>query len=210
MERKISPAQKKRIITVFRGTVKVFGQAFFKRLAVSKGSAFGRPPQRTKSLRFISAGTLAGSLSAKHFHYTYFREYRKKMLHFSFARYIILIPYQKNRIRRCDGIGRRAGLKILIAVSPGETRKPLYIKAFDNRINRVFSKSPSKSPSDFRRLLFETVRKRIYAGVMELADVLDSKSSGGDTVRVRPPPPAPSPGNPCCIRVPGFSILPGK
>ena len=29
------------------------------------------------------------------------------------------------------------------------------------------------------------------AGVMELADVLDSKSSGSDTVRVRPPPPAP-------------------
>ena len=26
---------------------------------------------------------------------------------------------------------------------------------------------------------------------MELADVLDSKSSGSDTVRVRPPPPAP-------------------
>ena len=30
---------------------------------------------------------------------------------------------------------------------------------------------------------------------MELADVLDSKSSGSDTVRVRPPPPAPSKGN---------------
>ena len=29
------------------------------------------------------------------------------------------------------------------------------------------------------------------AGVMELADVLDSKSSGSDTVRVRPPLPAP-------------------
>ena len=30
-----------------------------------------------------------------------------------------------------------------------------------------------------------------YADVMELADVLDSKSSGSDTVRVRPPPSAP-------------------
>ena len=30
-------------------SVKVFGQAFFKRLAVSKGSAFGRPSQRAKS-----------------------------------------------------------------------------------------------------------------------------------------------------------------
>mgnify|MGYP004482342205 CR=1 FL=1 len=32
-----------------KNTVKVFGQAFFKRLAVSKGSAFGRPSQRAKS-----------------------------------------------------------------------------------------------------------------------------------------------------------------
>ncbi len=31
-----------------------------------------------------------------------------------------------------------------------------------------------------------------YAGVMELADVPDSKSGGSDTVRVRPPPPAPN------------------
>ena len=31
----------------------------------------------------------------------------------------------------------------------------------------------------------------IFAGVMELADVTDSKSVGSDTVRVRPPPPAP-------------------
>ncbi len=30
-----------------------------------------------------------------------------------------------------------------------------------------------------------------FAGMMELADVLDSKSSGSDTVRVRPPLPAP-------------------
>ena len=31
----------------------------------------------------------------------------------------------------------------------------------------------------------------LFAGMMELADVLDSKSSGSDTVRVRPPLPAP-------------------
>ena len=33
---------------------------------------------------------------------------------------------------------------------------------------------------------------KISAGMMELADVLDSKSSGSDTVRVRPPLPAPN------------------
>ena len=33
----------------------------------------------------------------------------------------------------------------------------------------------------------------IFAGVMELADVLDSKSSGSDTVPVRPRSPAPKP-----------------
>ena len=32
---------------------------------------------------------------------------------------------------------------------------------------------------------------QFHAGVMELADVPDSKSGGSDTVRVRPPPPAP-------------------
>ena len=33
-----------------------------------------------------------------------------------------------------------------------------------------------------------------YAGVMELADVPDSKSGGSNTVRVRAPPPAPANG----------------
>ena len=44
-------------------------------------------------------------------------------------------------------------------------------------------------------LIFESqsfiILKLSYAGVMELADVPDSKSGGGDTVPVRPRSPAP-------------------
>ena len=44
------------------------------------------------------------------------------------------------------------------------------------------------------------------AGMMELADVLDSKSSGSDTVRVRPPLPAPEKST--CIRKCFFQLNP--
>ena len=38
-------------------------------------------------------------------------------------------------------------------------------------------------------IIILSVSRREYAGVMESADVLDSKISGSNTVRVRPPPP---------------------
>ena len=55
------------------GRTSVLGQAFFKRLAVSEGRAFGRRPQTAKSLIFHAwarggggtpAGMFAGSLTA--------------------------------------------------------------------------------------------------------------------------------------------------
>ncbi len=48
----------------------------------------------------------------------------------------------------------------------------------------------SKKTLDFSKVLLYNVPVT-FAGMMELADVLDSKSSGSDTVRVRPPLPAP-------------------
>ena len=44
---------------------------------------------------------------------------------------------------------------------------------------------------DARSNMCYTILSANHAGVMELADVPDSKSGGSDTVRVRPPPPAP-------------------
>ena len=48
-------------------------------------------------------------------------------------------------------------------------------------------------PIDFREKKWYNL---FCAGVMELADVPDSKSGPGDRVRVRPPPPAPNSRNP--------------
>ena len=47
------------------------------------------------------------------------------------------------------------------------------------------------SPCQGERREFESRLPLQYAGVVELADALDSKSSGGDIVWVRLPPPAP-------------------
>ena len=41
----------------------------------------------------------------------------------------------------------------------------------------------------FNKVLYNIYRN--FAGVVELADAPDSKSGGSDTMRVRPPPPAP-------------------
>ena len=48
---------------------------------------------------------------------------------------------------------------------------------------------------------------RQFAGVMELADVRDSKSRGSDTVWVRPPPPAPKIPNVRAFGIFTFSVF---
>ncbi len=50
---------------------------------------------------------------------------------------------------------------------------------------------PPRCPSDFSERASGVRLKNINAGVMELADVTDSKSVDGDIVWVRVPPPAP-------------------
>ena len=55
-------------------------------------------------------------------------------------------------------------------------------------------RAPSRSPfliSALAKVGFIVYNGRALAGVMELVDVTDSKSVGGDIVRVRVPPPAP-------------------
>ena len=60
-------------------------------------------------------------------------------------------------ISRCDGIGRRRGLKMYCVSHCPDRRKPLCIKDFDNLIGRCFSNVPPKCPSDFQRAIFERV-----------------------------------------------------
>ena len=109
-------------------------------------------------------------------------------LHISFAACKLFYIF----IRRCDGIGRRAGLKIRLPLSRADARNPLFYKGFQNLKNPIFGLCPPKCPPISGKRSGQPQKTIEYAGVMELADVLDSKSSPGDRVRVRPPPPAPS------------------
>ena len=111
---------------------------------------------------------------------------------------------RKPSICRNDGIGRRAGLKIRLPLSRADARNPFFYKGFQNLKNPIFGLCPPKCPPISGKRSVRPQKTTEYAGVMELADVLDSKSSPGDRVRVRPPPPAPSSGNPYFSRAPGF------
>ena len=77
-------------------------------------------------------------------------------------------------------------------LSRADARNPLFYKGFRNFKNPIFGLCPPKCPPISEKRAGTPQTTIEYAGVMELADVLDSKSSPGDRVRVRPPPPAPS------------------
>ena len=72
------------------------------------------------------------------------------------------------------------------------------------RSQKVYAACPRGKQSVFV-LAINTVRdynkQASRAGVMESADVLDSKSSPGNRVRVRPPPPAPGPSSQASYRL---------
>ena len=95
-------------------------------------------------------------------------------LHISFAACKLFYIF----IRRCDGIGRRAGLKIRLPLSRADARNPLFYKGFQNLNNPIFGLCPPKCPPISGKRAGTPQKTIEYAGVMELADVLDSKSNG--------------------------------
>ena len=80
--------------------------------------------------------------------------------------------------RRCDGIGRRAGLKIRLPLSRADARNPLFYKGFQNLKKPIFGLCPPKCPPISGKRAGTPQKTTEFAGVMELADVLDSKSNG--------------------------------
>lgn len=65
-----------------------------------------------------------------------------------------------------------------------------------------------QKPLDSARILWYHIFCVQHAGVVELADALDSKSCGSDTVWVRFPPPAPNSRNPNLVPIgEGFGFL---
>ena len=57
---------------------------------------------------------------------------------------------------------------------------------------KIFFKISKKGIAFSKKLCYNNRATYEYAGVMELVDVLDSKSCGSDTVSVRPRSPAPT------------------
>ncbi len=71
-----------------------------------------------------------------------------------------------------------------------------------------FEISPGKTLAKGKILLYNKLQFRFHAGVMELVDVVDSKSTGGDTVPVRVRSPAPNQYNPNLFPISdGFGLL---